>query len=66
MRPLADDDGRVRPIARLGHAVDPLVIDDFVTEPAYDPVIGPSWPPPATASASASTSSRSGPGSGRT
>ncbi len=41
VRPLADDDGRVRPIARLGHPVDPLVIDDFVTEPAYDPVIGP-------------------------
>lgn len=33
--------GSVRPIARLGDAVEPLVIDDFVTEPAYDPVIGP-------------------------
>ncbi len=33
--------GRVRPIAQLGDAVEPLVIDDFVTEPAYDPVIGP-------------------------
>ncbi len=31
----------VRPISRLGTAVEPLVIDDFVTEPAYDPVIGP-------------------------
>jgi hypothetical protein len=31
----------VRPIATLGDPVDPLVIDDFVTEPAYDPVIGP-------------------------
>ena len=40
VRPLVDDD-RVRPIARLGHPVDSLVIDDFVTEPAYDPVIGP-------------------------
>ena len=33
--------GSVRPIATLGDAVEPLVIDDFVTEPAYDPVIGP-------------------------
>lgn len=33
--------GSVRPIARLGDTVEPLVIDDFVTEPAYDPVIGP-------------------------
>jgi hypothetical protein len=32
---------RVRPISSLGVAVDPLVIDDFATEPAYDPVIGP-------------------------
>ncbi len=31
----------VRPIATLGEPVEPLVIDDFVTEPAYDPVIGP-------------------------
>jgi hypothetical protein len=34
-------DGRVRPISQLGEPVAPLVIDDFVTEPAYDPVIGP-------------------------
>ncbi|HET8716569.1 MAG TPA: helix-turn-helix domain-containing protein, partial [Nocardioidaceae bacterium] len=33
--------GRVRPISTLGEAVEPLVIDDFVTEPAYDPVVGP-------------------------
>ncbi len=32
---------RVRPISTLGDPVEPLVIDDFVTEPAYDPVIGP-------------------------
>jgi hypothetical protein len=32
---------RVRPISSLGDPVEPLVIDDFVTEPAYDPVIGP-------------------------
>jgi cytoskeleton protein RodZ len=31
----------VRPIALIGDAVEPLVIDGFVTEPAYDPVIGP-------------------------
>jgi hypothetical protein len=31
----------VRPIARLGDPVEPLVIDDFETRPAYDPVIGP-------------------------
>jgi cytoskeletal protein RodZ len=31
----------VRPIARAGAAVEPLVIDEFVVEPAYDPVIGP-------------------------
>ena len=31
----------VRPIAQLGDPVEPLVIDDFVTEPAADPVIGP-------------------------
>jgi hypothetical protein len=31
----------VRPIATLGDPVEPLVVDDFVTEPAYDPVIGP-------------------------
>lgn len=34
-------DLRVRPIARAGHPVAPLVIDDFVAEPAADPVIGP-------------------------
>ena len=33
--------GRVRPISTLGDPVEPLVIDDFVTQPAYDPVIGP-------------------------
>jgi cytoskeletal protein RodZ len=32
---------RVRPIARAGSAVDPLVIDDFEVEPATDPVVGP-------------------------
>ncbi len=37
---LHPDDG-VRPIARLGDPVEPLVIDDFATEPARDPVIGP-------------------------
>jgi cytoskeleton protein RodZ len=31
----------VRPISQLGEPVEPLVVDDFVTEPAYDPVIGP-------------------------
>jgi cytoskeleton protein RodZ len=35
------DDSRVRPISTLGEAVEPLVVDDFVTEPAYRPVIGP-------------------------
>ncbi len=40
VRPLVDD-GRVRPISKLGDPVDPLVLDGFVTEPAYDPVIGP-------------------------
>jgi cytoskeleton protein RodZ len=30
----------VRPIARPGEPVEPLVIDDFPTEPALDPVIG--------------------------
>lgn len=34
-------DDRVRPISTLGDPVQPLVIDDFATEPAYDPVIGP-------------------------
>ena len=37
----AFESGRVRPISTLGDPVDALVIDDFVTEPAYDPVIGP-------------------------
>ena len=32
---------RVRPIARAGDAVEPLVIDDFSVEPAADPVVGP-------------------------
>ncbi len=35
------DSGRVRPISTLGDPVEPLVIDAFQTEPAYDPVIGP-------------------------
>ncbi len=34
-------DSAVRPIAKLGDPVEPLVIDGFVTEPAYDPIIGP-------------------------
>ncbi len=34
-------DSRVRPISTLGDPVEPLVIDDFATEPAYDPVVGP-------------------------
>ncbi|NUR09250.1 MAG: helix-turn-helix domain-containing protein, partial [Nocardioidaceae bacterium] len=37
----AVDPGRVRPISTLGDAVEPLVIEDFATEPALDPVIGP-------------------------
>ncbi len=32
---------RVQPIAREGHAVEPLLIDDYAAEPAEDPVIGP-------------------------
>lgn len=32
---------RVRPIARVGDVVDPIVLDDFEVEPAADPVIGP-------------------------
>lgn len=32
---------RVRPIAREGEPVAPLVIDDFAVEPAEDPVVGP-------------------------
>ena len=35
------DQSTVRPIARAGAAVEPLVIDQFVVEPAYDPVVGP-------------------------
>jgi cytoskeletal protein RodZ len=38
---LVFEPNRVRPISTLGDPVEPLVIDDFVTEPAYDPVIGP-------------------------
>jgi helix-turn-helix protein len=34
-------DQAVRPISRLGETVEPIVIDDFATEPASDPVIGP-------------------------
>ena len=33
--------GRVQAIARLGDPVQPLVIEDFEPEPAYNPVIGP-------------------------
>jgi len=32
---------RITPIAREGHAVEPLLIDDYAAEPAEDPVIGP-------------------------
>ena len=32
---------RVSPIARPGHAVEPLLVDDYVVEPAEDPVVGP-------------------------
>ena len=32
---------RVRPIARQGEPVEPIVLDDFTVEPAEDPVIGP-------------------------
>ncbi len=32
---------RVSPIAKAGHAVEPLLIDDHAIEPADDPVIGP-------------------------
>ncbi len=35
------DGGPVRSLARLADPVAALVVDDFVTEPAYDPVIGP-------------------------
>ncbi|MFC5179590.1 helix-turn-helix domain-containing protein [Nocardioides taihuensis] len=34
---------RVSPIARPGHAVEPLLIDDLDVEPAEDPVIGPQF-----------------------
>lgn len=33
--------GSVRPLARAGSSVDPLVIDDFAVEPAEDPIVGP-------------------------
>ena len=32
---------RVSPIARPGNAVEPLMVDDYVVEPAEDPVVGP-------------------------
>ena len=32
---------RVRPIAKAGDVIDPIVLDDFEVEPAADPVIGP-------------------------
>ena len=32
---------RVSPIAREGHAVEPLLIDDHAVRPAADPVVGP-------------------------
>jgi Helix-turn-helix domain len=32
---------RIAPIAREGHAVEPLLIDDYAAEPAEDPVVGP-------------------------
>jgi hypothetical protein len=32
---------RVSPIARPGHAVEPLLVDDYAVEPAEDPVVGP-------------------------
>ncbi len=35
------DDSRVRPIAKAGNAVAALVLGDYETRPAYDPVIGP-------------------------
>nr|WP_246416664.1 helix-turn-helix domain-containing protein [Nocardioides luti] len=34
---------RVRPIARAGASVEPIVIDDFSAEPAEDPIIGPEF-----------------------
>lgn len=41
VNPVERSDSRVRAIAKLGDPVGPLVIDDYVPEPAYDPVIGP-------------------------
>ena len=32
---------RIRPIATVAHAVEPLLVDEFALEPAEDPVIGP-------------------------
>jgi hypothetical protein len=32
---------RVSPIARQGHAVEPLLLDEHAVEPAEDPVVGP-------------------------
>ena len=32
---------RVSPIARQGHAVEPLMLDEHAVEPAEDPVVGP-------------------------
>ncbi len=32
---------RIAPISRVGHAVEPLLIDDYAAEPADDPVVGP-------------------------
>ena len=32
---------RIRPIARPGEPVEPIVLDDFAVEPAQEPVIGP-------------------------
>ena len=38
---LVIESDRVRPISTMGDPVDPLVIDEFVTEPAYNPIVGP-------------------------
>jgi len=32
---------RIAPISREGHAIEPLLIDDYAAEPAEDPVVGP-------------------------
>ncbi len=40
-RDWGDLHGNVRPLARAGDAVEPLVIEDDAPEPAPDPVIGP-------------------------